>query len=213
MKEHASAPTYKRHRFPPAISGHALWRYFRFARSYRAVEEPLAARGVLLPSETVRPWCRKCGQVYANELRRRRPQPGDKWHLDEVFVSTNGTQHSLWRAVGQGGKVLAILVPARRDKQAATKSLRKLLKGSAYAPRVVIMDRLASDGVALQGPGPGPAVPRRLRPERRRLPRDPPRAPRHLAGGHRQPGAGLSGEPLLPHLAPTRHRAARPDFT
>jgi len=87
MREQASAPTYKRHRFPPAIIGHAVWLYFRFALSYRDVEELLAERGVIVTYETIRQWCQKFGQVYANALRRRRPRPGDKWHLDEVLSS------------------------------------------------------------------------------------------------------------------------------
>lgn len=82
MNEHAPAPSYKRHRFPPAIIGHAVRLYFRFALSYRDVEELLAERGVIVNYEMIRPWCRKFGQAYANELRRRRPRPGDTWHLD-----------------------------------------------------------------------------------------------------------------------------------
>jgi putative transposase len=85
MKERATVPTYKRHRFPPEIIDHAVWRYFRFALSYRDVEELLAERGVLLTYETVRQWCRKFGQQYANALRRR-PQPGDTWHLDGLVA-------------------------------------------------------------------------------------------------------------------------------
>ncbi len=77
MKEQASAPIYKRHRFPPAIIGHAVWRYFRFALSDRDVEELLAERGVIVSDETIRRWCRKFGRGYANALRRRRPRPGD----------------------------------------------------------------------------------------------------------------------------------------
>src|SRR3982750_1305330 len=101
MKEHAPTPSYKRHRFPPEIIGHAVWLSFRFALSYRDVEELLAERGVILTYETVRQWCRKFGQQCANALRRRRPRTGDKWHRDEVFVSSNGVRHSLWRAVDQ----------------------------------------------------------------------------------------------------------------
>src|SRR6476646_4892473 len=86
MKEQAPAPTYKRHRFPPEIIGHAVWLYVRFALSYRDVAELPAERGVLLTDGTIRPWCRKFGQACANELRRRRPRPGDQWHLDEVFI-------------------------------------------------------------------------------------------------------------------------------
>ncbi len=150
MKEHASAPDYKRHRFPPEIIGHAVWLYFRFALSYRDVEELLAERGVILTYETVRQWCRKFGQTYANALRHRRSRPGDKWHLDEVFVSINGATHYLWRAVDQEGNVLDILVQSRRDKGAARKFFRRLLKGLRYVPRVVITDKLASDGAAMR---------------------------------------------------------------
>src|SRR3954462_2085135 len=150
MKEQASAPSYKRHRFPPAIIGHAVWLYFRFALSYRDVEELLAERGVFVTSETIRQWCRKFGQAYANTLRKRRPRPGDKWHLDEVFIQINGVQHYLWRAVDQDGHVLDILVQPRRDKRAAVKFLRQLLKGLAYVPRVVITDKLASYGAAMR---------------------------------------------------------------
>jgi putative transposase len=82
--------TYAGHRFPPEIIGHAVWLYFRFALSYRDVEELLAERGVALTYETVRQWCRTFGQQYANALRRRRPRPGDKWHLDEVFMTIGG---------------------------------------------------------------------------------------------------------------------------
>ena len=71
--------SYKRHRFPPELIAHAIWLYFRFPLSYRDVEEPLAERGVTVTYETIRQWCQKFGQTYANELRRRRPRTGDKW--------------------------------------------------------------------------------------------------------------------------------------
>ena len=89
----------------------------------------MAERGVILTYEAVRYWCRKFGQAYANQLRRRRPRPGDKWHLDEVFLTIHGERHYLWRAVDQDGHVLDILVQRRRDKHAAKKFFRKLLKG------------------------------------------------------------------------------------
>src|SRR3954469_16076617 len=95
------AARYKRHRFPPMIIGHAVWRYFRFALRYRDVEELLAERGVIVTDETIRQWCRKFGQTDAHELRRRRSRPGDTWHLDEVFMQINGVQRYLWRAVDQ----------------------------------------------------------------------------------------------------------------
>ncbi len=148
MNEVTAAPDYKRHRFPPAIIGHAVWLYFRFALSYRDVEELLAERGVIVTYETIRRWCQKFGQTYANELRRRRPRPGDKWHLDEVFVSINGATHYLWRAVDQDGHVLDILVQGRRDQRAAKRFFRKLFKGLAYVPRVLITDKLASYSAA-----------------------------------------------------------------
>jgi putative transposase len=78
---------YKRHRFPEEIISHCVWLYFRFCLSYLDVEELMAERGIILTYETVRYWCRKFGQVYANGLRRRRPRPRDKWHLDEVFLT------------------------------------------------------------------------------------------------------------------------------
>jgi hypothetical protein len=105
----------------------------------------MAARGVILTYEAVRYWCRKFGQTYANALRRRRPRPGDKWHLDEVFLTINGHRHYLWRAV-EDGHVLDILVQRRRDKTAAKKFFRKLLKGLTDVPRVIITDKLASYG-------------------------------------------------------------------
>jgi putative transposase len=145
-----SGPThsYKHHRFPAEIISHGVWLYFRFCLSYRDVEELLFARGVLVTYEAIRQWCRKFGQPYVNQLRRRRPEPGDKWHLDEVFLTSRGTRHYLWRAVDQDGNILDILVQRRRDKHAAKKFFRKLLKGLAYVPRVIITDKLKSYGAA-----------------------------------------------------------------
>jgi putative transposase len=139
---------YKHHRFPVEIISHAVWLYFRFCLSYRDVEELLFARGVTVTYEAIRKWCRKFGQAYANQLRRRRPKLGDKWHLDEVFLTIRGERHYLWRAVDQEGNVLDILVQRRRDKHAAKKFFRKLLKGCQYVPRVLITDQLKSYGAA-----------------------------------------------------------------
>jgi putative transposase len=108
----------------------------------------LAMRGVALSYETVREWCLKFGQTYANGLRHRSPRPGDQWHLDEVFLKINGRIHYLWRAVDQDGDVLDILVQSRRDKKAAKRFFRKLLKGLLYVPRVLITDKLRSYGAA-----------------------------------------------------------------
>jgi len=104
----------------------------------------MASRGATLTYETIREWCLKFGQTYANSLRRRHPRPGDRWHLDEVFLRVNGRVHYLWRAVDQDGEVLDILVQSLRDKQAAKKFFRKLLKGLQYVPRIIITDQLKS---------------------------------------------------------------------
>jgi putative transposase len=128
----APVSLYHRHRFPAEIISHCVWLYFRFVVSFRDVEEMLAMRGVALTYETVREWCLKFGQTYANGLRRKSPRPGDRWHLDEVFLKINGRLHYLWRAVDQDGDVLDILVQSRRDKKAAKKFFRKLLKGLQY---------------------------------------------------------------------------------
>jgi putative transposase len=145
-----SLPSEGSYRFPVEIISHSVWLYYRFSLSYRDVEELMAARGIVVTYETIRQWCQKFGQQYANQLRRRRAQTGDKWHLDEVFLKINGKLHYLWRAVDQQGNVLDILVQSRRNKAAAKKFFRKLLKGCQYVPRVLITDKLASYGAAKQ---------------------------------------------------------------
>ena len=141
-------PSYKGHRYPVEIINHCVWLYFRFPLSFREVEELMLERGVVVSYETIRRWCAKFGQAYANELRRRRPQPGDKWHLDEVFIRINGRQHYLWRAVDQDGNVLDVLVQSRRNALAAKRFFRRLLKGLEYMPRVIVTDKLGSYQVA-----------------------------------------------------------------
>jgi putative transposase len=108
--------------------------------SLRDVELLLAERGVVVSYETIRRWCEKFGRSFASRLRRRRPRPGDKWHLDEVFVRIQGVQHYLWRGVDQHGVVLDILVQERRDAKAAKRFFRRLLK--------IVTDKLRSYGVA-----------------------------------------------------------------
>ena len=137
-----------RHRFPAEIISHCVWLYFRFTLSFRDVEEMLAMRGVCLSYETVREWCLKFGQTYANGLRHRSPRPGDRWHLDEVFLKINGRLHYLWRAVDQDGDVLDILVQSHRNKKAAKKFFRKLLKRLRYVPQMIITDQLRSYSAA-----------------------------------------------------------------
>jgi putative transposase len=137
-----------RHRFPAEIISHAVWLYHVFSLSFRDVELVLAERGVIVSHETVRRWCQKFGQSFASHLRRRRPQPGDKWYMDEVFIRILGVQHYLWRAVDQDGVVLDILVQPRRDAKAAKQFFRRLLKGLRYVPRVIVTDKLRTYGVA-----------------------------------------------------------------
>jgi len=149
MNDDVARPSSAGHRFPPAISAHAVWRYFRFARSYRDVAGLLAERGSVLTYETVRQGGQKFGRQHANARRRRRPRPGDTWHPAAVFVEINGVTRSLWRAVDQDGIVLD--VRARRDKRAAVRSLRKLLSGLREVPRVLITDKLASYGALPSG--------------------------------------------------------------
>ncbi len=211
MKDQASAPSYERHRFPPAIIAHAVWLYFRFVLRYRDVAELLAERGVVPTDETVRQWCRTFGQLYANALRRRRLQPGDTWHLDAVFIQINGRQHYRWGAVAQHGAVLDILVQSRRDRAAAVKFLRRLLKRSTSAPRVVITDKLASYDAArlevlprvehrrhkgLHNRAEHAHQPTRARERRMR---------RFTSPGHAQRFLAASG-PIAGHCRPRRHR-------
>src|SRR3954464_7922073 len=144
MSSPAAKSPYAGHRFPAEVISHAVWLYFRFPLSLRMVEEMLAARGIIVSHESVRQWARKFGQDFANQIRRRLPRAGDKWHLDEVGVKIAGQKHWLWRAVDQDGVVLDVLVQSRRDKQAAKRLLRKLLKRQTRVPRVIITDKLAS---------------------------------------------------------------------
>src|SRR5215203_3683569 len=148
MTPSAKSP-YAGYRFPAEVIGHAVWLYFRFPLSLRMVDEILAARGIIVSHETVRQWARKFGQAFANQIRRRLPGPGDKWHLDEVCLMFRGTKHWLWRAVDQNGVVLDVLVQSRRDKRAAKRLLRKLLKKQCRAPRVLITDLIWSQSKAV----------------------------------------------------------------
>ena len=144
-----SGNPYRGHRFPREIISYAVWFYYRFAASFRDVEDAMAARGVLVSYETVRRWCDKFGHLYAAGLRRRRARTGDKWHLDEVFLTINGLRHYLWRAVDQNGVVIDILVQPRRDRLAAMRFFRKLLRATGDRhPRVIVTDKLRSYGAA-----------------------------------------------------------------
>ncbi len=143
-----ACPSYAGYRFPAEIISHAVWLYFRFPLSLRMVDELLAMRGIIVSHETIRQWAQKLGQAFANQIRRRLPAAGDKWHRDEVVLTICGVKHWLWRAVDQTGMVLDILVQSRRNTQAAKRLLRKLLKRQCRAPRVMVTDKLASYGAA-----------------------------------------------------------------
>ena len=146
-------PLYRRHRFPAEIIGDAVWLFFRFSLSLRMVEEMLAARGIAVSHETVRQWAEEFGREYSNRIRRRAPVRGDKWHRDEIVITMRGEKHWLWRAVDQDGFVLDVLVQGRRDRSAARRLMRKLLKKSKRPPRVMITDKLKSYGAARKDMG------------------------------------------------------------
>lgn len=147
---------YHRHRFPPDVISYAVWLYFRFPLSLRMVEDILAQRGIMVSHQTVRIWAEKFGRDYACKIRRRSAsQMSDKWHLDEVVVTMQGQKHWLWRAVDAEGFVLDVLVQSRRDKKAALRLMRKLLKQQKTAPRVMVTDKLRSYSSAARELMPG----------------------------------------------------------
>ncbi|WP_338675144.1 IS6 family transposase [Streptomyces sp. SCSIO 30461] len=144
----SASPSYRGHRYPAEIIAHCVWLYFRFPVSFREVEEMMLQRGVIVSYEAVRRWCAKFGQAYADGLRHRWPEPGDKWHLDEVFVKIGGERQYLWRAVDQHGNVLDVLVQSRRDAKAAKRFMAGLMKKQCRVPRVLLTDKLKCDGAA-----------------------------------------------------------------
>ena len=213
----AASSSYKGHRYPGEIIAHCVWLYLRFPLSFREVEELMLQRGVVVSYETIRAWCAKFGQAYANQLRRRRARPGDKWHLDEVFVKINGTIHYLWRAVDQHGNVLDVLVQPRRNALAAKRFFRRLLKGLQYVPRVIVTDRLASYGSAHRVVMPSvatPAIEVSEQPGRELASAHP--ATRagdetlHLARHAQRFLSAFSG--ISPHFRPRRHLLSAADY-
>ena len=142
--------SYRRHRFPPVIIQHGVWLYCRFTLSYRDVEDLLAERGLDISYETVRRWALKFGRAYARRIQRRRPQPTEQWHLDEMIVAIRGRRFYLWRAVDSEGEVLDFLVQSRRNARAAIRLMRKLLKKQGFAPAIIVTDKLRSYGTAIR---------------------------------------------------------------
>ncbi|MFC7739507.1 IS6 family transposase [Roseomonas sp. GCM10028921] len=155
MRSPTAESLYAGYRFPAEVISQAVWLYFRFPLSLRIVEEMLAARGIMVCHETVRQWALGFGQEFANQIRRRPSRAGEKWRLDEAAIKIAEVQHWLWRAVGQTGMVLDVLVQSRRDKWAAKRLLRKLLERQCRTPRVMITDKLSSYGAAKQKVMPG----------------------------------------------------------
>ena len=185
--------------------------------SYRDVEELLFARGMIVTYEAIRQWCRKFGQSYANELRHRRPRPGDKWHLDEVFLTIHGERHYLWRAVDQDGHILDILVQSRRNTKAAKKFFRKLLKRLTYVPRVIITDQLKSYEAAKREIMPGVEHRQhRYLNNRAENSHQPTRHRERRMQGCKSPGHAqrfLSAHgPIAQHFRPRRHRCSAPEY-
>ena len=144
----------KGYRFPRTVIGYAVWAYHRFALSLRDVEDLLAERGVVVSHETIRMWVAKFVTQLAAKIRRDRPRPADKWHLDEVVLKINGIKHWLWRAIDANGDVLDILVQSRRDTAAAKLFMRKLFKTWGL-PRVMVTDKLGSYAAAKAKLAPG----------------------------------------------------------
>ena len=144
----SQTPSYRGYRFPPEIISHAVWLYHRFSLSFRDAEDLLAQRGVTVTYETIRQWCLTFGPAYARTLRRRRGRLGDTWYLDEVFATIQGQRRYLWRAVDQDGDLLDILVQSRRNRRAAIRFFRKVLKGQGRLPNRLITDKLWSYSAA-----------------------------------------------------------------
>jgi putative transposase len=141
--------SFARHRFPPEVIRQAVWLYFRFTLSFRDVEDLMAARGIEVSYEAIRCWTLKFGTLFARNLRRARPGPTGRWHLDEMVVRIGGRRMYLWRAVDNEGEVLDMLVQTRRNKRAARKLLRKLLKNQHMRPESIVTDGLTSYGAAI----------------------------------------------------------------
>jgi putative transposase len=141
-------------RTSPEIIRLAVMMYVRFPLSLRNVEDLLHERGIDISHESVRFWWNRFGPLFAAEIRRNRVQnlrvhSNWQWHLDEVFVKINGEMHYLWRAVDHEGEVLESFATKRRDRKAALKFLRKIMKRYGN-PHVIVTDKLRSYGAAMK---------------------------------------------------------------
>ena len=145
--------SYAGYRFPPEIIHQAIWLYLQFSLSLRDVEDLLAERGLAVSYETVRRWVNHFGPMIAAVLRKRRQKPHTTWHLDEVYLKIDGRMVYLWRAVDAEGEVLDVLVQSKRNKHAALKLMRKLLKKYAFVPERLVTDDLRSYSAAVRDLG------------------------------------------------------------
>lgn len=143
MKLPSAFPRLKRFRFPREIVAYVVWAYHRFALSAADVEDLLAERGVIVSRETVRLWINRFGHHFAGCIRRDRPRPNDKWHMDEAVITISGKKFWLWRAIDADGDVLDILVQTRRNTKAAKRFFSRLVRQFGL-PRVIVTDKLRS---------------------------------------------------------------------
>ena len=142
--------SYRYCHFPPVVVQHAVWLYARFTLSFRDVEDLLAECGIEVSYESIRRWVARFGPEIARRPRPDRFRPHPLWHLDEMFVAMDGKPMYLWRAIDQNGEVLDIFVQAKRDKKAALRLMRRLLKKHGIAPRTIVTDKLRSYGAAFR---------------------------------------------------------------
>src|SRR3974390_27744 len=142
--------SYRGYRFPPDVIQRAVWLYLRFTLSLRDVEDILAERGIDVTYETIRCWVDRFGPLIADRIRTTRPRPTSKWHLDEMFVAIRGRQMYLWRAIDDEGEVLEVLLTSKRDKRAALRLMRKLLRKHGVSPTVIMTDRYRVYGAAFK---------------------------------------------------------------
>ena len=140
--------SYSGYRFPSEIIRRAIWLYLRFTLSFRDVEDVLAERGIAVSYETIRRWVNHFEPIIAADLRKRRPRPHSIWHMDEVYLKIGGRMVYLWRAVDAEGEVLDVLVQSKRNKHAAMKLMRKLLRKYGFVPDQLVTDDLRSYGAA-----------------------------------------------------------------
>jgi transposase-like protein len=130
-------------RFPAEAIVVAVRWYLRFNLSYRDVEELLVERGVEVDHVTVYRWVQRFTPLLADAARFCRHSPGARWHVDETYVKVNGVWRYVYRAVDQYGKVIDVLVSARRDADAARRFFRRALSTLKVKPSEVVTDAAA----------------------------------------------------------------------